>query len=134
MQTALPFPTKNDLSYRFSPLTAQIEEVSEGEGDQYRYALTKDENARLKARRLPGLILAAVLTAPIKYFDPTRELHRSGSCSYMIELTLSSRRLSLREARELALRVSAEIERGLRDERFSEARFLAALWDEDVSG
>ncbi len=76
---------------------------------------------------VPKLLLAATLTAPIAYFNPQQEFIRSGL--YSVAYSVRRRKqLSFRVARQLALRVLAETEVRLRQERAAEAEFLAALW------
>lgn len=43
-------------------------------------------------------------------------------------------RISLSEARQMALQVLAETEKNLREERLAEARFFAAFWENDTQG
>jgi hypothetical protein len=83
---------------------------------------------------LPGWLLAATLTAPVIYFDPHREFVRSDLYSTVGIATLKQRRLSLRAARQLAMRILAETEQRLWQERAEEAEFLAALWRAETDG
>ena len=46
-----------------------------------------------------------------------------------IDQSQRGRRISLREARQIALQVLIEAEENLHEERMAEARFIAALWD-----
>ena len=43
-----------------------------------------------------------------------------------------AQRISLREARQMALQVLAETEKNLHEERLVEARFLASFWKSDT--
>ena len=43
-------------------------------------------------------------------------------------------RISLREARKIALQILADTERSLQEERLAEARFIASLWDNEDWG
>lgn len=82
------------------------------------------------------LFLASAMTAPISIVDFGQQLRRSGSSSITWELRRRrGKRITLSEARQLALSILAETERRLRDERSREARFVLELWyDEDAPG
>lgn len=80
----------------------------------------------------PAVVLAAVLTAHVTYFDPQSESQRSGVYSAVFHTKAGIRsRVSLLEARQLALRILAETDSSLQQERVVEARFLASVWDDD---
>jgi len=80
----------------------------------------------------PWLLAATVLTAPITYSYPTHEFGRSQSSS--LTRAVASRpgqRISLREARQLALQISAETDSRLAEERRAESRFLSRPWEDE---
>ena len=79
------------------------------------------------------LLAAATLTTPVVYFNPHDEFIRSGVYSSVHAGVRRQARLSLREARQLALRALADVERRLWQERAAEARFLATLWQPDTN-
>lgn len=86
----------------------------------------------LSMGRVPRLLLAAVLTSPVMYFDPEEETRRSGVCSALLRREVRTRRrITLRQARLLALRVLAETEDDIRRDRIVEARLLASIWNEE---
>lgn len=81
---------------------------------------------------LPSLVLAALFTAPIKLFDPEEEARRSGVYSVAVhQAARAAKRISLRQARLLALRVLADNEEGIRRDRLAEARLAASIWNDD---
>ena len=87
------------------------------------------------ARWLPVLVLASsVATGVITDFDYlAKQLQRDQlSSAREIDQPQQERRISLREARQMALQVLAETEKNLHEERMAEARFIAALWDNDT--
>ena len=86
-------------------------------------------------RWLPVLVLASsVATGVITDFDNLpKQLQRDQlSSAREIAPRQQEQQISLREARQRALQVLAETERNLHEERMAEARFIAALWDNDI--
>lgn len=79
------------------------------------------------------LLAAATLTAPVVYFNIHDDFVRSGVYSSVHAGVRRQGRLSLREARKLALRALADVERRLWQERAAEAQFLATLWHPDTN-
>lgn len=79
---------------------------------------------------LPLLFAFSVTTSPLVLHDPTRELRGSGAVSVWGLPTRRGQRISLREARMMALRVMAETEMRLQAEREEEFR-LFITFDED---
>ena len=82
---------------------------------------------------VPRWLLAATLTAPVVCFNLHDDFVRSGVYSSVHAGVRRQRRLSLREARQLALRALADVERRLWQERAAEAQFLATLWHPDTN-
>lgn len=81
---------------------------------------------------VPRLLLAAVLTSPVMFFNPEEESRLSGAYSALFRRDARTRRrITLRQARLLALQVLAETEDGIRRDRLVEARLLASIWDEE---
>ena len=81
---------------------------------------------------VPRLLLAAVLTSPVMFFNPEEESRLSGAYSASFRRGVRiRRRITLRQARLLALQVLAETEDGIRRDRLVEARLLASIWDEE---
>src|ERR1017187_233737 len=81
---------------------------------------------------VPRLLLAAVLTSPVMFFNPEEESRMSGAYSALFRRdTRTRKRITLRQARLLALQVLAETEDGIRRDRLVEARLLASIWDEE---
>ena len=86
----------------------------------------------LRLGRVPRLLLAAVLTSPIMFFNPDEENRRSGVYSALLRREVRTwRRITLREARMLALQILAETEAGIRRDRIAEARLLASIRDQE---
>lgn len=85
------------------------------------------------ARWLPVLAMVSVFTGAVTDFDhSSRPLQRDQlSSARNITQLQQDRRISLREARQMALQVLAETEKNLHEERIAEARFIATLWDND---
>ena len=82
--------------------------------------------------KVPRLLLAAVLTSPIMFVNPDEEARRSGVYSALLRRDAHTRRrITLRQARLLALKVLAEAEAGIRRDRLDEARLLASILDEE---
>jgi hypothetical protein len=105
--------------------------AKEAEPDRNVLRLSVPSQAKL-CGSFPRAILAAVLTVPVRYFNPHADFRLSGSYSRPFHLVMPSHhRISLSQARELALRILAETERNLREERISEARLFNSLWDTD---
>jgi len=78
-----------------------------------------------------NLFLAvAAITAPHVYITETPILRRSVSSAVIWGIPRKGRKISLREARQIALRILAETERELREERSAEARFLLSAWED----
>lgn len=87
---------------------------------------------RSRARSLPGYLLFAfsVTTSPVAFVDPMLEMRSSGVFSSWGVARRRGQKVSLREARLLALRVMTETESRLRDERASDFRFFISF-DQD---
>jgi hypothetical protein len=81
------------------------------------------------------VLAVTAATVPLTFFDIQHELRRSGSSS--VTWTVRRRRgqvITLREARQIALRVFAETERRLQEDRAAEGRFFAVYGaDEDAA-
>ncbi len=89
---------------------------------------------RLMEDLAPWLLAFTVLTAPITYSPQLPEFCRSHSSS--LSRAVESRRgqrISLREARQIALQTLADTERRLKEERAAEARFLLGPWEDENS-
>ena len=81
--------------------------------------------------RMQNLFLAvAACTAPHVYVNETPNLSQSVSSAVVWGIPRKGRKISLREARQIALRILAETERELKEERASEARFLLSAWED----
>jgi len=80
---------------------------------------------------IPALF-ASVLTSGVTYNQPAQQAHYA-SCSLFSPFRRRNkgRRVSLQEARMVALRVYAEAEQQLRSEQTEEAQFILSVWDED---
>ena len=66
------------------------------------------------------------------FFNPEEESRMSGAFSALFRRdTRTRKRITLRQARLLALQVLAETEDGIRRDRLVEARLLASIWDEE---
>ena len=113
-----------EAGFGSSSLTADLLRLDYLAGDTVRQT---DQPHRPFLGGIPGLLFAATLTAPIVYFNPQQEFIRSGLYS-VAHSVRKRKRLSLKAARQHALRVLAETEVRLRLERAEEAEFLAALW------
>lgn len=86
---------------------------------------------RAFATLLPWFLTVSGWTTPLYYFDPRRELTRSGASSIMWAVpSRAARRISLREARQIALGILSHTERELQRERAVEAGFLLTLWED----
>ena len=85
----------------------------------------------LGASVIPALVFAlSGITTPTSWFDPREEFRRSGSYSVYFEpRRRRGRRISLAEARQIALRAIEKSEQRLRSERAEEALFLSSLWE-----
>jgi hypothetical protein len=86
-------------------------------------------------RWLPVLVLASsVATGVITDFDRLPKQLQRDQLSSARESAPRRQdpQISLHEARQRALQVLAETERNLHEERMAEARFIAALWDNDT--
>lgn len=79
---------------------------------------------------LPFLFTVSVTTTPLVLLDPSRELRSSGAASVWGLSRRRGKRISLREARLLALRILAETEERLQRERKAEFEFFISF-DED---
>lgn len=78
------------------------------------------------------LAIAATFTATGIYIDPSFEFHRSVSSKIAWNVPRRrARRISLREARDLALQIFEQTERNLQRERRTEANFLLKVWEND---
>lgn len=80
-----------------------------------------------------GLALAfGVLTAPVQYYDPRMINSLSGSTS--IEWEEKRRRvraITLKQARAIALQILADAEHEIQLDWNRDARYFAALWDNE---
>lgn len=77
------------------------------------------------ARAVGWLFRGLVTTTPIVISDACRDLGRSSSSSFVWEVRYRrGKRITIAQARELAMNVHKETERGLREERFREAQFM----------
>jgi len=75
-------------------------------------------------------LAAAAITAPHVYIAEMPILRRSVSSAVIWGIPRKGRKISLREARQIALRILAETERELLEERSAEARFLLSAWED----
>ena len=86
-------------------------------------------------REISNLFFAlATLTSTGINLDPSADLRRSiatPGISWSVQQR-RGRRISLREARKIALRILEETEREFQEERSAEATFLLMAWDESV--
>src|SRR5262245_45556203 len=84
-------------------------------------------------RGLSNLLVAiAAFTTTNIYVDPSVELLRSATSPVVWQFSRRrGRRISLREARDLALQIFEETERNLQQERLAEANFLLKPWEHD---
>ena len=95
-------------------------------------SISQTRQLRWPASVTPWLIAATVLTAPITYSYPTHDLGRSQSSSLTRAVApRPGQRISLREARRMALQLSAETESRLTEERLAESRFLSRPWEDE---
>jgi len=76
-----------------------------------------------------------VVTAPLSFYDPARDLYRSQSSSvYSTVRRRRGRPITMTQARQLALRVLVKAKEDLARERADESRLLELSWhDEDFS-
>ena len=80
-----------------------------------------------------SIVAVAALTAPITYLDPRDEFRRSVSSAITWRIRQRrGERISLKEARQIALKILADAKQALRKERAAEARLLLDLWDDDL--
>lgn len=78
------------------------------------------------------LAIAATFTATGIYIDPSFEHRRSVTSPIVWSVSRRrKRRISLREARDIALQIFEETERNLQQERRAEANFLLKPWEND---
>ena len=78
------------------------------------------------------VLAVTAATTPIAYFDARHELRRSLASSIVWTMQRKrGQRISLREARRIALDVLAATEQRLHEERIAEARFLLQVWDDE---
>lgn len=78
-----------------------------------------------------NLVLAvAAFTAPHISILETPNPSHSISSAIVREIPRKGRKISLREARQIALRNLEETERELQEERSAEAKFLLGSWEE----
>jgi hypothetical protein len=78
------------------------------------------------------LAIAATFTAPGIHIDPFFEQRRSVTSPIVWSVPRRrKRRISLREARDLALQIFEKTERNLQQERRAEANFLLKPWEND---
>ena len=76
------------------------------------------------------VLFASVLTSGVTYNQPSQQA-RYASCSLFSPFRRrKGRRVSLQEARMVALRVYAEAEQQLRSEQTEEAQFILRVWDD----
>lgn len=102
----------------------QFEAVS-AQGSQFGFAALRG--------LAPWLLALSVATVPITYYNPIADVRRSGAVSALQALRARrGRRVSLAQARTIALRIMAETEARLQEERLAESRFLLAF-DEDAA-
>ncbi|MBS1789436.1 MAG: hypothetical protein JST85_17050 [Acidobacteria bacterium] len=80
---------------------------------------------------MQNLVLAvAAITAPQVSLYETPNPSQSVSTRIVWGIPRKGRRISLREARQIALRILEETERELWEERSAEAKFLLGTWEE----
>ncbi len=75
-------------------------------------------------------VYIAAFTAPHVYIAETPNLSQSVSSAVVWGIPRKGRKISLREARQIALRILAETERELQEERSAEAQFLLGAWED----
>ena len=85
-----------------------------------------------------GMAVRAIITAASLWLTPgsqiffTRDLNHSRSASISISaIRRHGRRISLREARRLAMQVSIDVEHALQTERAAEALVFSRLWEDN---
>lgn len=95
------------------------------------YSLSSKPARSLSSRYgLPNVMLAfATLTSPHVPINEYADYRRTSSAPIIWNVPHRGRRISLREARKLALKILEETERELREERSAEARFLLGAWE-----
>jgi hypothetical protein len=76
------------------------------------------------------LLALTTITTPIVYSDPQRDLLRSGSSIVWSARKRAGRRISMREAYTLAMRILTDTDKRLMTERINEARFTLGPWEE----
>jgi len=76
---------------------------------------------------LPFLLAFSAATVPLLNPNPTSELRRSGAASVWTIDRRRAKRISLRDARLLALQILATTEARLRDERTAEFKFFLSF-------
>ena len=80
---------------------------------------------------LPILFASSSITSAIQYDQPVQRA-RFVSCSLLSPFRRKrGRRISLQEARFIAIKVYAVAEEALRTERAKEAEFLLSTWDDN---
>lgn len=80
---------------------------------------------------LPILFASSSITSAIQYDEPTQRA-RYASCSLLSPFRRRrARRISLQEARAIAIKVYAIAEEALNAERTKEADFLLSTWDDN---
>ena len=78
------------------------------------------------------MVAVTVVSAPINYADVREDPRRSGASAVMWSVRQKrGRSISLGEARKMALRILADTDRRLSDERAREVLFLMQVWDQD---
>jgi hypothetical protein len=85
-------------------------------------------SSNLSAYVTPLLMAVAAFTTPLAYKDPVREFPRSGVSVMYSEALRRRKKISLLQARQLALVVLAESERRREIEREEERRLLDVTW------
>lgn len=77
------------------------------------------------------VLFASVLTSGVTYNQPAQQAHYASCSLFSPFRRRKGRRVSLQEARMVALRVYAEAEQQLRSEQTEEAQFILSVWDDD---
>lgn len=77
------------------------------------------------------VLFASVLASGVTYNQPAQQAHYASCSLFSPFRRRKGRRVSLQEARMVALRVYAEAEQQLRSEQTEEAQFILSVWDDD---
>lgn len=97
-------------------------------------AIPRPPASRLWSNIGSWVLAVTAATSPVtyNYADPRQELRRSGASSIIWSYTRKKGvPITLRQARQLAIRILSETEQRLRQEREAEARFLLGLWEDE---